>query len=58
MNPFRGILMLVAAAIAFWRGWQIHVGRYAWMAYGLGIVALGLAAWHFFRSANRRNPWL
>jgi hypothetical protein len=56
MNPFRGFLMIIAAAIAFWRGWQIHTGRYAWMAYCLGIVALGLAAWHFFRSANRRNP--
>ena len=24
MNPFRGILMVVAAAFAVWRGWQIH----------------------------------
>jgi hypothetical protein len=46
MNPFRGILMIVAAGIAFWRGWQIHHGQYAWMAYGLSIVALGLACWH------------
>jgi hypothetical protein len=54
MNPFRGILMIIAAAIAFWRGWQIHSGRYAWMAYGLAVVALALAAWHFM-SANRRR---
>ena len=33
--------MMVAAAFAFWRGWQIHHGRYAWMAYGLGVLALG-----------------
>ena len=39
MNPFRGILMIIAAAFAFWRGWQIHSGRYAWMAYGLAVVA-------------------
>jgi len=47
LNPFRGILMIVAAGIAFWRGWQIRHGHYAWMAYGLGVVALALAAWHF-----------
>lgn len=55
MNPFRGILMLVAAAIAFWRAWQIHTGRHAWMAYGLAVFALGLAAWHFLNPAPRRN---
>ena len=54
MSPFRGILMIVAAAIAFWRGWQIHTGRYAWMAYGLGVLALALAVWHFV-SAGRRH---
>jgi len=54
MNPFRGILMIVAAAIAFWRGWQIHTGRYALLAYGLAVLALALAAWHFFNS-NRRD---
>jgi hypothetical protein len=52
LNPFRGILMIVAAAIAFWRGWQIHHGRYAWMAYGLGVLALGLAAWHLARGGR------
>ncbi len=46
--------MIVAAAIAFWRGWQIHTGRYAWMAFGLGVVALGLAAWHFAGSRRSR----
>jgi len=56
VNPFRGILMVVAAAIAFWRGWQIHTGRYAWMAYGLGIVALGLAGWYFAGTRRRRLP--
>ncbi len=49
MNPVRGIVMLLAAAIAFYRGWQIHSGHYAWLAYGLGIVALALGAWHFIR---------
>lgn len=53
MNPFRGILMIVAACIAFWRGWQIHHGHYAWMAYSLGVLALALAVWHFVHTANR-----
>jgi hypothetical protein len=53
MNHFRGIVMLAAAGIALWRGWKIHAGPYAWMAYGLGLVALGLAAWHLTRRADR-----
>jgi hypothetical protein len=53
LNPFRGILMIVAAGFAFWRGWQIDHGHYAWMAYGLGVLALGLAVWHF--ANNSRN---
>ncbi|HXS75500.1 MAG TPA: hypothetical protein VN753_04935 [Terracidiphilus sp.] len=55
MNPFRGILMIVAAAIAIWRGWQIHTGRYAWMAYGLAVLAVALAAWHFVSLSPRRR---
>lgn len=54
LNPFRGILMIVAAAIAFWRGWQIHHGHYAWMAYGLGVLALGLAVWHLAQGGRNR----
>jgi hypothetical protein len=42
-------MMLVAAAIAIYRGWQIHAGHYALMAYGLGAVALGLGIWHLTR---------
>lgn len=49
MNFFRGVLMLVAAGIALWKGWEIHTGEYAWMAYGLGVAALGLAVWHLRR---------
>ena len=42
--------MLVAAGIAFYRGWKIHTGNYALMAYVLGVLALGLAVWHLTRS--------
>ena len=55
MNPVRGILMIVASAIAFWRGWQIRHGHYAWMAFGLGIVALALSAWHFLQGPPEKR---
>ncbi len=49
MNHVRGMLMVVAAAIAFYRGWKIHTGHTALLAYGLGALALGLAVWHLTR---------
>ena len=45
--------MLVAAAIAFWKGWQIHHGESAVLAYGLGAMALALGVWHVTRQAPR-----
>jgi hypothetical protein len=53
MNQFRGVLMLLAAGVAFWRGWQIHVGHNALLAYGLSAVALGLAVWHLTRKPDK-----
>lgn len=55
MQPFRGLLMLVAAGVAFYRGWKIHTGREALVAFGLGVLALGLAVWHltYGRRASR-----
>jgi heme exporter protein D len=56
MNFFRGALMVLAAGFAAWRGWKIHHGMYAWMAYGLAVAALALAVWHFMRKPDvRRN---
>lgn len=46
MQPFRALLMLVAAGVAFYRGWEIRHGERAWMAFWLGVLALGLAVWH------------
>lgn len=56
MNPFRGILMLIAAGIAFYRGWKIHTGHAALLGYTLGVLALGLAAWHFTRRPPLPRP--
>ncbi len=53
MEQARGILMLVAAGIAFYRGWKIHTGREALLAFGLGVLAMGLAVWHLTRATRR-----
>jgi uncharacterized membrane protein len=53
MNHFRGVLMLLAAGVAFWRGWKIHTGNTALLAYGLGTLALGLAVWHLTRKPDK-----
>jgi hypothetical protein len=45
-------MMLIAAAIAVWKGWQIHHGEKAALAYGLGALALAMAAWHLARPAS------
>jgi hypothetical protein len=44
--------MLIAAGVAFYRGWKINTGQHALLAYGLGALALGLAAWHLTRRAD------
>jgi len=49
VNRIRGIVMLLAAAIAVWKGWQIHRGETAILAYGLGAIALALGVWHLTR---------
>lgn len=49
--------MVVAAAFAFYQGWKIHHGQHAWLAYGLGTLALALAFWHFSRRAPQRREF-
>ncbi len=53
MNHFRGYLMLLAAVFAFYRGWKIHHGHFALMAYCLGVLALALAIWHLTRKPRQ-----
>jgi hypothetical protein len=55
MQPLRGVLMLVAAGIAFYRGWEMRPSAHAWMAFGLGVLALGLGAWHLVRGRENRD---
>jgi hypothetical protein len=46
MNQFRGIVMLAAAAFAFYRGFAMHTARSEVLGCGLGALALGLGVWH------------
>jgi peptidoglycan/LPS O-acetylase OafA/YrhL len=55
VNPVRGIVMFIAAAIAFWKGWEIHRGETAILAYGLGAMALVLGLWHLTRERRRSS---
>ena len=43
--------MLLAAALAMWKGWQIHQGKPAVVAYVLAVLALAMAVWHLTRKA-------
>ena len=45
--------MVLAAVVAFYQGWKLHTGETAVLAYGLGLLALVLAVWHFTRKAPR-----
>lgn len=49
----RGFVMLIAAAVALWKGWQIHHGNRAILALVLAVLALGMAVWHFTRRTPR-----
>jgi hypothetical protein len=55
MNHVRGVVMVLAGCFALWKGWQIHTGSHAWMACGLGALALAMAAWHFTRKSDDRR---
>jgi uncharacterized membrane protein len=54
MNRIRGIVMLIAAALAIAKGWQIHRGEMAVLAYGLGVMALAVGVWHLTRETTTR----
>lgn len=55
LEYFRGYLMLLVAAVAFWRGWKIHTGHAALLGYTLGVLALAMAIWHLTRKPSPRR---
>ena len=55
MNRARGIVLLAAGALALWKGWMIHRGQMAMVAYALGVLALALSIWHLTRKAPAKR---
>jgi hypothetical protein len=53
VNYVRGIVMLLAAGVALWKGWRIHSGHSAVLAYVLAVLALAMAVWDFTRKEPR-----
>lgn len=56
VNRIRGIVMLIAGVLALGKGWQIHRGEMAVLAYGLGVMALALGVWHLTRKTPTARP--
>lgn len=53
MSAIRGIILFGMGVFAVYEGWRIHVGERAWLAYLLGVVAIGLGVWRLTRSEKR-----
>ncbi len=53
MNAFRGLLLFGLGVFAIYRGWLIHHGQKAWLAYALGLVAIALGVWRLVRNPNK-----
>jgi hypothetical protein len=49
LNRVRGVLMVMAACVAFWEGWRLRGTHFALSAVGLGALALALGLWHLLR---------
>jgi hypothetical protein len=45
MDAFRGVVLIVFGVLALYRGWTLHAGRTALLAYALGVVSLAIGAW-------------
>jgi hypothetical protein len=50
-------MMLLAAGVAVWKGFQIHIhrGHGALLAFTLAALALAMAIWELTRRAPRRR---
>ena len=55
MGPFRGVILILFGVLALYRGYTLHAGQRAWIAYALGGAALALGAWHIIRKAPPRR---
>jgi len=56
MEPMRGVLLILAGAVAWARGLVlVHHGRPGWLAFGLGAAAIALGVWHLTRKRGERR---
>lgn len=46
MGAIRGVILILFGVLALYRGFTLHSGNGAWMAYALGAAALALGIWH------------
>ena len=53
MSRIRGILMVVAACVAFFEAWRLRATHFALSALGLGALALALGLWHLLHKPPR-----
>ena len=53
MSAIRGIILFGLGVFALYKGWTIHTGQRAWLAYGLGLIAAGLGVWRLLRREDK-----
>ena len=53
MNQVRGALYIGLGIFAFYRGWQIHHGPWAWGSAALGVAAIALGCYLLTRKGRR-----
>jgi hypothetical protein len=53
MSSIRGILLFGLGVFAIYKGWTIHTGQKAWLAYGLGLIAVALGIWRLLRRESK-----
>ena len=54
MGPMRGVILIVFGILALSRGWTLHAGAQALLAYALGVVSLAIGSWRVARRTSRR----
>jgi Na+/H+ antiporter NhaD/arsenite permease-like protein len=53
VGPMRGVVLILFGVLALYRGWMLHGGERAWIAYGLGVIAVAIGVFHIARSRSQ-----
>jgi hypothetical protein len=54
VDQMRGVILILFGILAIYRGWTVHTGQHALLAYALGVVALAIGAWRVTRKPRSR----